>query len=275
MLTCTDISASYPGTPQGGRRGDAPILRSVTLSCAPRHITTILGPNGSGKTTLLRVLLGLLPLSQGSVSCCGRDISALSISERAARLAYAPQSPSAAAGFTTHEVLSLATAGLAARKADAHLDRVIADLELAPLLAMPHDQLSAGQRQRVSLARAVVQLLASPLPMEEKFLLADEPGSAMDPAHLLISESLLRSTAHQGLGVVIVLHDLLAAVRLADAVAVLSRSGTLTHAGSPDQILTPAILSQVFGTEFVATPHGPVLISARAGMKGSGYPFPG
>lgn len=267
MLTCSDISVTYPTSGSGA----LPVIQGISLTIAPGAITTILGPNGCGKTTLLRAFLGLLPLSKGIVAHNATPIEAFSASERAARMAYAPQNPTAAPGFSAFEVLNFASAGqrtLNAKLEDSsfsrHHNRVIDALDLAPLAKQPFDHLSAGQRQRVSLGRAVLQLLSSPLQAEHKVLLADEPGSAMDPHHLLRAESLLVELASQGHAVVMVLHDLLAARRCADTAVMMRSGGTLAHTGSTEAILTPPLLTEVFGTQFAQTPHGPVLRPHRA-----------
>jgi len=259
MLECRNISFRYVGS------GDpeASVLRDLSLGCTPGQITALLGPNGSGKTTLLRTLLGVLTPSQGQVILGNREVNGWSAADRARRVAYAPQIPSPAPGFTSLEVLNFAAVGIDLFDQDSlipHRNVVVSALELGPLLHQPFDHLSAGQRQRLSLARAVLQLLASPLPPAEKTLLADEPGSAMDPRHLLLAEGLVRDIANLGMSVLVVLHDLPAAARLADLAAILGADGTLQADGPAVATLSPEILSRVFATQFVMTPQGPMLV---------------
>ncbi len=268
MLVCRNITVGYVGSGANSNSGTGPVLRDVSLDCPQGQITALLGPNGSGKSTLLRALLGVLTPQEGQVLLGERLLQTLATPDRARHIAYAPQSPSPAPGFTALEVLNFAGVAHALSNHDSllsHRQRVVDALDLQPLLHQPFDHLSAGQRQRISLARAVLQLLASPLPPNEKTLLADEPGSAMDPQHLLLAEALLRQVAGMGMAILVVLHDLPAAARIADQVAILAANGTVHASGPARALLVPDVLSQVFATRFVLTPHGPLLMGPEEG----------
>jgi iron complex transport system ATP-binding protein len=131
-------------------------------------------------------------------------------------------------------------------------------VELADRAREPFADLSIGQQQRAALARALAQLDQTPEKQggnqpetPPRYLIADEPVSAMDPRHALAALSLLRHLAHHAaIGVVVVLHDLTAARALADDAVLLDESGRLAAQGPAAEVLTPAALRPVFGVDF-------------------------
>ncbi|MDX2131480.1 MAG: ABC transporter ATP-binding protein [Planctomycetota bacterium] len=242
-----------------------PVLRGVSASFAPATMTAILGPNGAGKSTLLRALAGLLTPDSGRVLLHvapdrAENISTLPGSARprvASRLAYIAQSADVAFAFTAREIVGFglyargdARPALAPSPADLALQRV-------DLLPRAHDLfavLSAGQRQRVSLARALAQIGCAHPDADPagRLLLADEPVSAMDPAHALRTLALLRALADRGGTVVCVLHDLSLARRFASHALLLSPAGTVAAHGPARDVMSPGALADLFGVRFDA-----------------------
>lgn len=233
---------------------DRPVLDGLSATFAPGTITAIVGPNGVGKTTLLRALLGVLSPHTGRVTLDAEPVSSIPHRQRARRLAYLPHAPAVSFGFSTGQVVAM---GRPARRSTpdqlrAALDRV----GLADRIDDPFGVLSAGQRQRVSLARAIHQLgvldHAPPdAPGPTRVLLADEPTSAMDPAHEIRAADLLCELAKRGVAVVAVLHDLTLAARLATHALLLAPGGTAFGAGPAREVLAPDALEAIFGTRFV------------------------
>lgn len=236
-----------------------PVLREVSAVFRPGRITAILGPNGSGKTTLLRLLLSLRTPTGGRVTLDGREVAKLSRAERAAHLAYIPQVSSVAFPFSVREVVLTGRYAAGAsndhrRAADAALDL----LDLAPLAEEPFGVLSAGQQQRVTVARAIAQLDRRGGPAaSSRALLADEPVSAMDPRHALRTFSILRERARAGTIIAAVLHDLPTALAHADDVVLLSKSGTVLTAGPAADVLSAENLERLFDVPFEALPGPP------------------
>jgi len=226
-----------------GYRG-RPVLRALTLApIAAGQVTALVGPNAAGKTTLLRALAGLLP-ARGTVLFADRDLLAMRPAERATLVSYMPQSLPERISLTVIEsVIGAARASdpvfgsggrEAADRAIAVLDRLgVADIALTPL-----DQLSGGQRQLAALAQALVR--------DPAVLLLDEPTSALDLRHQVTVMRMARRLAAGGKIVVCVLHDLAQAARWADAMVVLSH-GALYRQGVPAEIVTPQMLSDVYG----------------------------
>jgi iron complex transport system ATP-binding protein len=241
-------------------------------------MTAIIGPNGAGKSTLLRVLLGALAPRAGRVELDGRAVGGLRARERAGRLALVPQATTPGVSYSVLQTVRLGRlafqepVGVAMGLAVTALERV----GLAGRADDPLGILSAGQQQRVLLARGLAQLgvLDSGAPASTdpgRYLLADEPVASMDPRHALDSLDILRDAARAGVGVMVVLHDFALAARCADDAVLLDAGGRVAAAGRAADVLTPAILQPVFGARFTvvspgdghaAFPH-PVGVAAR------------
>ena len=221
-------------------------VRDLFLAIRRGDALALVGPNGSGKSTLLAALAGqLLPRigrladADGGTWRAGREL--------ARRVAYLPQSPRAPEGLTVEQlVLSgrnphlrlLERPGRADRSAAAE---ALAAVDLGELQHRKVETLSGGERRRAWLAMTLAQ--------GAETLLLDEPMAGLDIGHRLEVEGLLgRLRRERGLTLVVVIHDLAAAVRLAERVAVLHR-GRLYAAGETARILTRETLADVFGVE--------------------------
>ena len=234
-LRCDAVGARY-----GARR----VLEGVDLALAPGSVTAILGPNGSGKTTLLRLLAGLLAPTAGRVLLGERPLDEIPRRELARAVALVGVEPEIPFAWTALEIVLMGRAPhLAAGRLEgaAEIERAraaLARLDAAPLAHRAITELSAGERQRVLLARGLCQ--------QTPALLLDEPTSHLDPAHALRLASILRELAADGRAIAWVAHDLNLAARGADRLVFL-RHGRVAAAGSPDEVLTEATIRQVFG----------------------------
>lgn len=230
MIRLDDLSFAFDAA--HGR-----VLRDVTVTAAAGRVTAVVGPNAAGKTTLLRCAAGFLAPSSGRAEVDGTDAHRMRAVARAKRLAWVPQRPLVAARFTAREVVALGRYRLP--RADDRIDAAIATVDLADVADEPMHVLSAGQQQRVVLARALAQVA------DDGHLLLDEPTAAMDLKHAARAFAALQAVAAAGATVLIAIHDLAAAARIADDAWVL-RGGQLVAAGSVDQTLVPTILEPVF-----------------------------
>jgi iron complex transport system ATP-binding protein len=223
------------------RFGPLVALREVSAEAAAGRITAVLGPNAAGKSTLLNALIGFLRPAAGAVELDGRPVHRWRPRELAGRIAFVPQRSVVAASFLVQDVVRLGRYALRpdpGRVADA-LER----LQLTEVATRPYPQLSVGQQQRVTLARALAQL------EPDGHLVLDEPMSAMDLAHVRDAVGLLRELADGGATVIIAMHDLPLAAAIADDVWLL-RSGELVAAGPAVRIMTEARLEAIFSVPF-------------------------
>ena len=241
-----------------GYSHSAAVLRGVSLALEPGSVCAIVGPNAAGKTTLLRVLLGLVRPWSGSVTLDGRPLGSLGARARAARLAYVPQRGSVAFAYSVSEVVGFGAFASGGRVESEAVRRVLEAVELGDRAAEPVGLLSAGQQQRVWLARALVQVGVAGAG-DTRALLADEPVSAQDPRHALAVMALLRGQAASGLAVAVVLHDLWMALRFCDRAVLLAERGRIVAAGPTRETLTEAALGGVFGVRFREVGAGEML----------------
>ncbi len=253
MLHLNDVSV---------RHGARTVLRGIGFSAAPGTVTALAGANGSGKSSLLRAVLGLCG-SSGEIRIGGEDRAKLSRRDLAARIGFLPQDIGGTARLSVLDVVLLGRIGrLGWQVPREDIDVALAaldDLDMAALAGRPIGQLSGGQRQMVYVAQALAR--------QPGLLLLDEPTSALDLRHQLqLMELLCRIARTRNVAVVMAVHDLNLVLRFAGRVAVL-HGGRLHAHGTPDAVLTPALLAEVFGIEaaMAHTPSGaPSLVPLRA-----------
>ncbi|MCC6924855.1 ABC transporter ATP-binding protein [Novosphingobium sp.] len=217
-------------------------LHGVSLQLSQGEVTAICGPNGAGKSSLLSALAGIVPLDQGEVRLDQDLMGRLPLDDRARRVGFLPQQAELAWDLSVETLAGLGRLPWSLGP-EAHrqaIDRAIADMQLEPLRRRPLSRLSGGERARAMLARVLAG--------EPCWLLADEPLANLDLAHQLALLAHFRKLAGQGLGVVLVLHDLAQAMNHADRVVVL-KDGQVLADGPPDQALDEAVIEQVWGVK--------------------------
>ena len=221
--------------------GRGRVLDGIDLAFVRGCVTSICGPNAAGKTTMLRIAAGLLVPSTGRVLLDGTPIGGIPAGRRARRLAFMSQRFECVSGFSVRRVLELARV-LVGRDPVA-LDRVIAELELEPILTRSIGALSVGQCQRVALARALAQLPS------DGVLILDEPLAALDPRWQQRASECLRKRAGEGATVLLSVHELPVAARLAQRVVLLA-DGSLVAEGPSEAVLRPEPLQAAYEMPF-------------------------
>jgi iron complex transport system ATP-binding protein len=243
MLELRDISFSY----------QRQALDGVTLEVCAGEIVALLGPNGAGKSTLLGVAHGALKPQQGEATFEGRPVSGLARREVARKMALVSQAGAIRFPLTALEyVLTGRFAHVSALGFDSPRDVEIAmtalrDTDAVQFARRKFDELSSGERQRVVLARAVAQ--------EPRLLLLDEPTANADIAHQISLLSFVRALAHEkNIGALVVTHEINLAAEFADRIALL-KDGRMLACGSPREVLTVELLSELFETPLLVDAH--------------------
>ncbi len=239
-LGATHLDAGYPSS-------DGLVISGLSLDVREGEVVALAGPNGSGKSTLLRALGRVLKPKGGSVFLDGRQLSQWPTREVAKRLALLPQGPTLSNDMSVRELIWLGRSphqgilGLPTAEDRDAVDWAIKETGIGAMVTRSMSALSGGERQRVWLAMALAQ--------RPQVLLLDEPTTFLDLNHQLEVLDLVRYLNREhGLTVVMVLHDLNQAARYASRVVVL-KAGAIYGDGTPEGIITPKTLREVFGVE--------------------------
>lgn len=244
MLEIKNVTAGY---------GKQPVLSGVSAAFEKGRLTSIIGVNGCGKSTLLKVMLGILPLTDGAVEIDGAELSALKRNEIAQRVAYLSQGKNTPDMTVMQMVLHGRFPYLGYPRRYTSRDREIAfaameRMGISDLAEKPLYSLSGGMRQNAYIAMALAQ--------DTEYILLDEPTTYLDIAHQLELMQILRELANSGKGIVAVMHDLPLAFDFSDTLAVINK-GTLSIQATPSEISESRVVEDIFG------------VKIRRGQKGN------
>nr|WP_223208146.1 ATP-binding cassette domain-containing protein [Actinopolyspora erythraea] len=239
--------------------GTRELWRELDLDVSPGEFLAVLGPNGAGKTSLLRVLLGLTPLSTGSVHIAGEPAH-----RGNDRIGYVPQQRSLRNSSTLrgNDLVGLGLDGhrwgIGLRRRAERARRVreaLRAVDAADYARTPIGLLSGGEQQRLRIAQAIVS--------EPSVLLCDEPLLSLDPSHQhRVSELIARRTRASGAATLFVTHEINPVLPLVDRVLYLVNGGF--RIGTPDEVMNSATLSELYGTEVEVARVGGRLVVAGA-----------
>lgn len=226
---------------------DRPVLTEIDLEVAPGRTSVIVGANACGKSTLLRSLSRLLKPDAGRVTLDGQPLHALPARRLARRLGLLPQSPIAPEGITVLDLVSRGRhphQGMFQRWGPSDEKAVgdaLAATDTTALAPRTMEELSGGQRQRVWIAMVLAQ--------QTEILLLDEPTTFLDINHQIeVLDLLADLTRQRGTTTVMVLHELNLAARYADELVAMSE-GRIYARGTPEEVLTRRMVSDVFGLD--------------------------
>lgn len=239
IIDVRNISFTYPGA-------DQKTLDDCSLSVNEGEIISILGPNGAGKSTLMNCMCGLLHPQSGDVLINGKNIKTISVAEIARNVGYVQQSHTPVFGYT---VLHFVMMGSASRlgvfqspgKAQAEeAMEILESLGIANLANKPYTDISGGERQQATIARAVFQ--------RPKVILFDEPAAHLDYGKQLVILRLVKDMAKRGFAAVMTTHNPDHAIMLGGRVAIVDKKGKI-RCGPVEEVITEAQLQSVYNTE--------------------------
>ncbi|MFD3735884.1 ABC transporter ATP-binding protein [Streptomyces sp. NPDC058632] len=236
-LAATDVTVAYDGVD---------VVHAAALTLRPGEVTALVGPNGSGKSTLLRTVARLQSPRRATLTIdTDTDGLALSPREFSRRVALLLQGRPTPSGLSVRDVVEFGRYphrgrwGGADPGGRAAVDRALTMTGVAGLADRGAEHLSGGQLQRVWLAGCLAQ--------ETGVLLLDEPTTYLDLRYQIELLDLVRDLADDhGIAVGVVLHDLDQAAAVADRIVLLAE-GRIVAEGTPEEVLTPQRLTEVYG----------------------------
>jgi len=225
------------------------VIEGISFEIKKGDFLGIIGPNGSGKSTLLRLMSRVLCPRSGSIALEGKDAYQMDLKEFCRKVAFVPQDTLINFSFNVEEIVLMGRIPhLKRMQFETKRDFSIARdaLSLTDTLYIKEkaiDELSAGERQRVIIAKALAQ--------EPMLLFLDEPTAHLDIGHQVqILDLLKKLNKEDGLTVVMVMHDLNLASEYCNRIMLLNE-GRIFKEGSPDEVLTYQNIESVYKTVVV------------------------
>ena len=249
-LSGEDLVLRYPSM-------DEPVIGGERLVATPGAVTALVGPNGSGKSTLLKGLAKQLTLDDGTVLLDGGDVHSMGTKELARKLGLLSQESTSPESITVEDLVyhgRYPHRGFfeTITEEDTHaVDRAIDLAGCGHLRDREVGSLSGGQKQLAWIAMVLAQ--------DTDVLLLDEPTTFLDLHHQLeVMEIVEALRDESNITVVVVLHDIEQAARLADKMVAL-KGGEIQARGTPEEVVTEELLADVFevDAEVDLTPRGP------------------
>jgi len=240
ILTCTNLTIGY--------RNQKAVIKEVSkdlnLHLKRGELVCLIGPNGSGKSTLIRTLTGIQPPLHGEVWLCNKKIEEHSSEEKARTLSVVLTSQVQAGYLTAFDIVALGRfpytnwAGRLTESDKQIVKSALASVGAGDLTPRFIHEMSDGERQKVMIARALAQ--------EPELMVLDEPTAFLDLPHKIETMRILRMVAQNaGKSILLSTHDLNLAIRCADQLWIINRSGTMIS-GTPEDL----VLSGIFGSAF-------------------------
>ncbi len=244
MLEMQNITLGY---------GKKVVLDHISLSVKCGEMLGIIGPNGTGKSTLIKGICRLLTPKSGHVTIDGHDVATITRTELARLVAVVPQNPNLPDTYTAFEIVLMGrTPHLGRLRFEGMKDFDIAwkAMEMTSTQSLAErriDEISGGEKQRLTIARALAQ--------EPKLILLDEPTAHLDINYQIETLEFVRKLCReQDVAAVAVLHDLNLAAQYCNRLALLN-GGKIHSEGPPEMVITAQNIKEVYGANVCVYPH--------------------
>ena len=225
--------------------GKRRVVDKVAIHVDAGEIVGLLGPNGAGKTTTFYMVVGLIPVTSGSVFLDDEELTAVPMYRRARRgIGYLPQEPSVFRKMTVEQNIRAVaeTMPMSRSERDACVAGHLEELGLAHLAGQKAYTLSGGERRRLEISRALVT--------NPKFLLMDEPFSGVDPISVSEVQKIIVQLKARGIGVLITDHNVRETLRIVDRAYLLHEGRVLCEGTSDFLINDPQSREFYLGEDF-------------------------
>lgn len=246
-----------------GYSEDHPIIQNISLKIDEPGLYCILGPNGVGKSTLVKCVNKILVPTSGTVTIDGIDIMEMSHSEISKYIGYVPVSTNEAFAMSVLDTIMVGRYNHRRWESEqVDLEMVYRAMKLLRIRNLANrnfNALSAGQHQKVSIARGIVQ--------ETPVLILDEPTANLDIKYQVYVIELLRAFAEKkGVAVLTISHDLNITAKYAHKVIMLARPGVVYKVGTPQEVMTKENVETVYGIQCDVKDHNghPLLVFGGA-----------
>ncbi|MCF0121229.1 MAG: ABC transporter ATP-binding protein [Oscillospiraceae bacterium] len=239
MLEIKNISCGYKTAAE-----KRTVLSGVSMTLSPGQNISLLGANGAGKTTLFKAILGMLPVTGGTITLDGADIKDMTRASLARRIAYVPQQHTPPFPYTVTQVLLMGRCShLGAFSSPGEEDYAVAhgvltQLGIEALAERNYAELSGGERQLVLIGRALTQ--------QSDYLLLDEPTSNLDYGNQIRILKKMRELSAHGIGIMTIMHNPEHALLIGGECIVLG-DGRVIASGRTSEIITPELINTVYG----------------------------
>ena len=222
------------------------ILRKINIHVNRGEIFGLLGPNGAGKSVTFNILLGIMKADKGDIFILGKKINNFAIHQRSSifSIGYVPQADSVFRGLSCEDNLRAITqiSNSDRKEQELTVQRLLEEFDLTHLSNIRADNLSGGERKRLTIARALVN--------NPKILLMDEPFGAVDPINIEMIKKIIVALQKKGVSVIITDHSATNVLSIVDRCSLIS-SGEIIISGKPKEIVNNLEARRIyFGDSF-------------------------
>lgn len=233
-LAISDLSFGYDGKAT---------LEDVFLEVGKGEVVSLVGPNGAGKSTLIKCINSVLKPQRGAVLVDGRAATLMKSKDFSKMMGYVPQSTTEVFPYTVFDIVLMGRRPHISWRVSGRDVRVVAKtlklMGIEEFASRYFDELSGGEKQKIAMARAIVQ--------EPEILLLDEPTSNLDIKHQLEVMRTVRLLVQRGgISAIMAMHDLNLASRFSDKIVML-KDGRVFEMGCPESVLVPENIEKVYG----------------------------